>query len=85
MAEKNISKEEFAKNYNKFVASLPLKNDVNKYAILHTPAQNKPFKVYKNNSGSIVVQPFTEHASNMVISLTQLSNVIFEGKRNMLA
>ena len=69
--------KEFREKYKQFVATLPLQNSGN-YAEFYTQTQQKPFKVNKNTSGSIVVRAFTEQASPMVISANQLSKVLFE-------
>ncbi len=74
------SEEEFRKKYKSFVETLPLQNS-GEYAKLYTGSQNKPFKVNKNSSGSIVVRAFTEQSSPMVISANQLSKVLFNNDR----
>ncbi len=78
--ESEGSKEEiFREKYRQFAERLPLIGS-GEYSKLYTKSQNKPFKVNKNTSGSIVVRAFTEHEAPMVISANQLSKVLYEGK-----
>ncbi len=72
--------QKFRNKYKKFVDTLPLQNS-GEYAKLYTESQNKPFKVNKNSSGSIVVRAFTQQSSPMVVSANQLSKVLFNNDR----
>ena len=78
--ELSMEEEEFRNKYKKFVNTLPLHNS-GTYAKLYTKSQNKPFKVNKNSSGSIVVRAFTDQSSPMVITANQLSKVLFNDDR----
>ena len=70
------SEKEFRNKYKNFVSTLPLQKS-GEYAKLYTESQNKPFKVNKNSSGSIVVRAFTQQSAPMVISENQLLKVLF--------
>ncbi|WP_434658786.1 McrB family protein [Sulfurimonas sp. NW9] len=70
-------KKTFVDAYYSFVKKLPLKNS-GQYAKLFTTARNQPFKVYRNTQDSIVVHAFTDYSTSMVITLNQLSKVVFD-------
>lgn len=75
----NLTKELFEDYYNSFVESLPKHEESNSHIKLQTKEQNQ-FELFKNTAGSIVVRA-GQKRTNSVISLNELSLVIFEGKK----
>ena len=75
-------KKTFMDAYYAFVKKLPLKNS-GQYAKLFTTARNQPFKVYRNTQDSIVVHAFTDYSTSMVITLNQLSKVVFDNAQSL--
>ena len=72
----SIDENEFEQKYQKFIDSLPYKNS-GTLPKLYTEAYNKPFHIYKNNSGSVVVRPLTGDRTEMTIARKHFFDVVF--------
>ena len=77
--QNNISKDDFERNMENLYQKTPSKES-GKCFILKTSSQGKPFRLFKNSANSFVAKPYTENATEMHISKTQLLNAKYENK-----
>ena len=77
--QSKISEDEFSKRYDRLATLLNNSSDESNL-ILHTKSGNQPFKLFKNDSGSIIINTGISENDNISISKSRLIDIIYKNK-----
>ncbi|AYJ79271.1 hypothetical protein AN286_03660 [Aliarcobacter cryaerophilus ATCC 43158] len=74
-----ISEDEFSKRYDRLATLLNYSSEESNL-ILHTKLGNQPFKLFQNDSGSIIINTGISENDNISISKSRLIDIIYKNK-----
>lgn len=77
--QSKISEDEFSKRYDRLATLLNNSSDGSNL-ILHTKSGNQSFKLFKNDSGSIIINTGISENDNISISKSRLIDIIYKNK-----